>query len=197
MNSRNVILTAIAIAILATGWFFFLRPTAPASKPTLSGGTLPDATDVGGANTTVQQPLVGTSGTPQMTITARNGSTLTVNDFIHNGETAADVVNPGDYYLAGSVGYCLANGSCPSGASTTDFSIVYSQQYNLFNVTLLVEPLSSIREEAEQFLMSRLGITQDQMCALDYNVVVPYTVNPVYTGKNLGFSFCPGAVQVP
>jgi hypothetical protein len=35
------------------------------------------------------------------------------------------------------------------------------------------------------------------MCGLNYTVSVPYSVNAIYSGSNLGFSFCPDAVVLP
>jgi len=49
----------------------------------------------------------------------------------------------------------------------------------------------------EQFMLKTLGISQQQLCALNYSVGVTRYVNEQYTAKNLGFSFCPGAVVLP
>jgi len=49
----------------------------------------------------------------------------------------------------------------------------------------------------ERDLMAKLGITEDAMCQLNYMVSVPYWVNEYYAGESLGFSFCPGATQLP
>ena len=132
-----------------------------------------------------------------LSFTTRSGATAIVKDFVHNGETVADVVNPGSYVLAGTVGYCLADGTCPAGYSTTNFNISYDEKTHFFNVVLLKEPLGTVRLEAEQFLANRLGITGQQLCSLDYSIGAPYWVNTAYADKNLGFSFCPGATALP
>ena len=36
--------------------------------------------------------------------------------------------------------------------------------------------------------MTHLGISQAQMCQLSYTVSVPYSINQIYSGQNLGFS---------
>ena len=118
-------------------------------------------------------------------------------DFIHNGETVADTVNPGTYVLAGSLGYCLADGSCPSGAPTTSFAISYDEKIRFFNIVLLEEPLGVTRFEAEQFLANRLGLSREQLCSLDYSIGAPYWINDAYADKNLGFSMCKGATPLP
>lgn len=139
----------------------------------------------------------GSSATGTLSFTTRSGVVVTVKDFIHNGETVTDVQNPGSYVLAGSLGYCLADGTCPRGAVTEEFSISYSEKTHLFNIVLLTEPLGEIRHKTEQFLVGRLGLTEQQLCSLDYTVGAPYWVNEAYDSKNLGFSFCPGATKLP
>lgn len=131
-----------------------------------------------------------------LSIPDQDGDPIQTKDFINNGETTPDVVNPGTQVLAGSLGYCLADGSCPSGASTTDFSITYDEADHSFNVVLLKEPLGEVRRKAEEFLLSRLGVTQPQLCALKSYVGVPYFVNENFNG-NLGFSFCTGSTKLP
>ncbi|MFA6414841.1 MAG: hypothetical protein WC217_01525 [Candidatus Paceibacterota bacterium] len=140
----------------------------------------------------------GTSNTgPTVSFATPSGAVVTVKDFVHNGETVADVQNPGSYVLAGSVGYCLADGTCPEGASTTDFNISYNEKTHFFNIILLSEPLGATRLAAEQFLAGRLGLTGKASCSLNYFVGTPYWVNEAYDSKNLGFSFCPGAIALP
>lgn len=161
---------------------------APVGLPTAS------STSTGGSPSYAPGSIV--SGQSTMTIATHGGSAV-VEDFTRNGETWADTVNPGSYILAGSAGYCLANGICPSGATTTDFKITYDSATSFFNIVLLKEPLGATRQAAEQFLESRLGLPQQNMCLLNYFVGAPYYVNQTYAGTNLGFSFCPGATVLP
>lgn len=151
-------------------------------------GSVPYAGTPGGSGTTTPN---------QMVLSSAEGKAIITKDFIHNGETIADVMNPGSYQLAGSLGYCLANGTCPGGATSTDFNISYNGTTQFFNIVLLKEPLSLSRNAAEQFLGTLLGISNDQLCSLKYFVGTPYYVNSFYSGKNLGFSFCPGATVLP
>ena len=123
--------------------------------------------------------------------------TVVMLDFLNNGTTAADLQNPGMYYVAGSPGYCLSDGTCPHGAAATDFNIAYDARAQFFNIALLGEPLGKVRAEAEQLMIKILGISQDQLCTLNYYVGTTYYVNEQYSGKNLGFSFCPGATVLP
>ena len=116
---------------------------------------------------------------------------------MHNGESWADIQNPGSYILAGSAGYCLADGTCPHGASTDEFNISYNSASSFFNIVLLKEPLGATRVATEQFLGDRLGLSEQDMCVLNYFVGTPYYVSENFSGKNLGFSFCPGATTLP
>ncbi len=125
-----------------------------------------------------------------------NGEILVVKNFINDGNTVNDVVNPGRYILAGSAGYCLENGYCPESVVSTDgFSIVYDETWKAFNILLQV-PIAQNRFKAEQFLLERLGTTKESLCNIEYYVGVTSYVNPEYAGMNLGFSFCPGSVEL-
>lgn len=77
-----------------------------------------------------------------------------------------------------------------------DFNVVYSTRDGSFAVALLNEPIAKARTEAGQYLLSTLHISQAQLCLLNVYVGVPRSINQFYSGKNLGFSFCPNAVQL-
>ncbi len=137
----------------------------------------------------------GTNNT--VSVGTQDGTGVVVKDFIHNGVTVQDAANQGNYYLAGTVGYCNADGTCPSGAASNEYSVVYFSQDKSFIVNLIKEPIGRARLDAEQFLMTQLGLTQTQMCNLKYQVLTTSSVNALYAGQNLGFSFCPGATKLP
>ncbi|KND49485.1 MAG: hypothetical protein AB203_00170 [Parcubacteria bacterium C7867-008] len=187
MNKKVLfwILGVTAVVIVLLGVLGILLYMQRAKEPTQLDPIL--FPNTGTATSTSVKPF---------TIPDQNGNPIQVRDFIHNGETVPDVVNPGTQVLAGSLGYCLADGSCPSGASTTDFSISYDENDYSFNVVLLTEPLSKSRRTAEQFLLSRLGVTQAQLCLLKSYVGVPAFVNETFEG-NLGYSFCAKSTKLP
>ena len=180
---------------VATGLFFFfsspkeIATTSPTPGLPVAGTVVPSNEDPGSLNAPIAEAVISFA-TP-------SGVTVTVKDFIHNGETVPDVQNPGSHVLAGSLGYCLADGSCPRGAPTTNFSVSYNEKTHFFNIVLLKEPLGAVRLEAERFLIDRLGITEQQACSLNYSIGAPYWVNETYDDKNLGFSFCTGATKLP
>lgn len=129
-------------------------------------------------------------------VRAYDGSQVETLDFIDNGITAADPANPGNYFLAGGSGYCDENG-CASGAESDEFIITYLSEENAFSIALLKEPLRGARVSAERFLRGQLGITDAQMCSLNYYLSTDSYVNSQFSGLNLGFSFCPGATPLP
>jgi len=144
------------------------------------------------ADTVTPIPLQG----PTTRITGQTGYVL-VKDFLDNGETALDPQSMNVFYLAGSPGYCISPGNCPHGALVTDFNITFNTTSQSFIIVLLAEPLGRIRQDAEQFLQDRLGISEEQLCTLNYYISTVNGINASYAGKNVGFSFCPGATVLP
>ena len=132
-----------------------------------------------------------------MTLTIQNGGSVIVNDFIHNSVTIPDTANAGRYLLAGNLGYCLSDPQQCQAASSTDFNIYYNSGPQSFTIALTEEPIGQARLDMEQFLLATLGLTEQQLCSLNYLVSVSIHVNSQYAGKNLGFSFCPGATVLP
>ncbi len=94
------------------------------------------------------------NGGATLTLGTTGGSSVASKDFIHNGETVADTQNPGTYVLAGTLGYCLADGSCPAGAQSDDFSISYFESDQSFYISLLKEPIGAARKKAQDFLQT-------------------------------------------
>jgi len=88
--------------------------------------------------------------------------------------------------------YYLSGGLTPS-PTKTPYSIFYVEADKSFHITLLQEPLRGTRAQAEQVLLKKLGVTEQQVCSLVVYVGVPGPVNQFYGGKELGLSFCPGA----
>ncbi len=129
-----------------------------------------------------------------MTVAGIGGAVISTANFIADPETKQDPFNTGYYYL----GYHKQVGvQDPTATVATPYVITYIRDTQYFNCTLLQEPIGPVREEMQQYLMTHLGVTQEQMCQLNYMVSVPDRVNSSYSGENLGFSFCPGAVVLP
>lgn len=184
----------LIIVVLGAGAFFLLLRGSFSGTSDLSG-TAPGG--VYPTQTTVVTPVGSLSGgesgggTSQpagtLTVTGATGGTITVKDFKEDPST---VPFPND-----TTHYVLAGGLSPS-ENNTPYTILYVESDQSFTVSLLTEPLADIRHLAEQDLMDRLGINQVDACSLRYSVLVPYKVSAIYAGKNLGFSFCPGATKL-
>ena len=171
-------LIVIIVAVIA---LFFIRPATNAPVSTTSNGV---GFPIAGMNATSS---ISVGSTSTITVASKNGTGMAVNDFIHNGDTAPDTSNSGQYYLTGT----------PMSTSTSDFIIKYTESGQSFIIALTKEPLGQARQDAEQFLMKTLGISQAQMCALNYYLGTDVYTSSFYGGKNLGFSFCPGATELP
>ncbi|MBI3572041.1 hypothetical protein HY091_00700 [Candidatus Kaiserbacteria bacterium] len=194
--TRYLLIGALAIIVVGGALYLFSGTNKNAGTTTNSSPGLPAAGSTG-------QSSSGSAtgpGTPASTLILpeRDTSTsITTNDFIHNGTTIEDPENKGDYYLAGSLGYCLKDGTCPSGAPSNDYHIVYFSKDQSFTIALIKESIGTARLAAEQFLLATLGVSENDLCNLKYYVGTDIYTNSLYAGKNLGFSFCPGATALP
>ena len=178
----------IAVLVVVGGvavWMLSSRPSAPLPP---SEVTFPTATTTPGGNGEV---------TATMNVPARDGSSVRVLDFTKRPTTIEDTQNPGVFYLAGSPEYCLIDGGCPEAADIDAVTVLYNATNGSFTVALLDEPLSDVRRRAEKFLLAALGISETQLCTLNYYVGTDRGVSESYAGRNLGFSFCPGSTELP
>lgn len=192
MNKILYVIFGLVVAALLVGSFFIFKtifaPQAPVQ--TTTGTTVP----ITYVNTTPSDTApVQTNDT--ISLPSAFGGTIQVDDFKTDPAFVKDPVNPGYYYL----GYHFNEGvSDPTATDTPPYVIQYTDNNQSFNIALYEEPIGQVRQEAEQYLMAHLGISQNQMCQLKYTVGVPARVDATYAGiVNLGFSFCPGATVLP
>lgn len=191
-DMQKALIFAIAlVVVLGTGFFIWSMVSGPESSQTTNpqGGT----TGTGGLNnSTSVVPIDNETNTPvssgSMTVATQANTTLEVKDFRNDSSTVADTNNKGLYALSGGL-----------DPSSTDapYGITYTESDQSFSIALLKEPLRDYRKLAERELMDKLGISEADACGLRYWVSTPTWVNPAYSTKNLGFSFCPGAVELP
>lgn len=182
--NKTILIGAVAIIVIGLGVFLFQSFGSTTTQMTVNNpATLPVAVTSNGQFTiATTTPGSVASGSIQTT------------DFINDPAMVKDPINLGYYYL----GYHMPEGIAdPTATTNPPYIISYISATNYFNISLLQEPIGPVRIEAEQYLMTHLGITQNQMCRLDYMVSVPDRVNSQYSGINLGFSFCPGATVLP
>lgn len=197
MNNKLIVVIVAVVVLAALGWFlFFASSSKPAATSTAPTGTLPISGSVPVPVSTGASSS-GSYGSDTMTVPALSGGSVVMADFVHNGVTLPDSANVGRYLLAGDLGYCATEPQkCQAGAPT-DFNIFYDSTSGSFTIALLKEPLGQVRLAMEQSLMSTLSISQVDMCKLNYYVGTTFDINALYSTKNLGFSFCPGATVLP
>ncbi len=191
-------LVAILLATIAI-WHF----ESPDKKVISSNALEPMLQSNHANNSTTNPQSTSSTANPKpeptrtMMIATSSGGVITVKDFIHNGVTQPDKSNAGNYFLAANAPGCLEYMPGCHVGSADDFIVYYFGAGQLFNISLEKDPLRQSRLHAENFMLHTLGITKQQMCNLNYRVGVTVYVNSEYAGPNLGFSFCPGATELP
>lgn len=173
-----VCLILLLLFLIATTLFKQSEPSSPGS-----GGVFPTTTPVTTATTT----------TATLSIPSAQGTAIVVRNFLVDPRTVADPVNSGYYYLGNHAPF---DGSTSTISAQMRYSILYIAQTGHFTITLLKEPLAQSRREAEVYLQDALGLSQEELCSLQYQLSVPNFVNTYFAGDSLGFSFCPGAIPL-
>lgn len=186
MNKKlivGIVALFLGIIIATLVWSFYFAPkpvsTTPDTPITLPAGGSVNVTPID--QTETQSPNIST-----IPVSTQEGGTVDVNDFTKSALTTPDRSNPDNYRLTGDA-------LVPS----TNFDIYYIGSSKAFVITLTKEPLGQARLDMEQFMISALGIGEQQLCSLNYYVGTTRYINERYSTKNLGFSFCPGATLLP
>ena len=78
-----------------------------------------------------------------------------------------------------------------------EYQILNYKTDNSFLITLLLNPLSQSRVDAQAAFIKDLGITQTQACSLKVSVKVPNGVDSDFSGNELGMTYCQNAIQLP
>ena len=76
------------------------------------------------------------------------------------------------------------------------YGITYGSD-STFIIALLASPLSESRAAAEVAFKEFVPLPDSVLCALSVTVQVADTIDTQYAGKNVGLSFCPGALPLP
>jgi hypothetical protein len=76
-------------------------------------------------------------------------------------------------------------------ADTELYTIDFVSHTQYFTVLLKKIPLEEGQRAAEKFLLTFLGVSGDELCALSIDVFAPETADPDFS-QDLGFSKCPG-----
>ena len=170
----GVFLVAVTFGAL---WYFFLKPPIPFSQQ----GTDNSFGTPAGSVTTTPTTLPGNMPS-SLTLTLRNGTQVSVPDFTKQNQPATANAE---------------NGFQIAGSATSTFHILYFPHDFGVLISLYAEPLGATRLVAEKALRAAFGLSDVQLCDLTVDVRTPIGINSLYAGKNLGFSFCPGATVLP
>jgi cytoskeletal protein RodZ len=193
MNKKILITVAIILSLLLVAGIFVLlvvfKQSTPPNQPQNTNQNPGQSsgfpiTNPPGSSTSTS----GTSGTNTIQIPISSGSKITVKDFTSAPTTLKDPSNPGNYYLSGGADVAVTK---------APYQIFYTASDGSFGITLFQEPLGDNRKKAEQELQASLGLSNDLMCSLTYYLTAGPGVSAKYSNVNLGFSFCPGATQLP
>jgi len=133
------------------------------------------------------------SAVPVSDVSFRSGSVMIDMDKIkNNGLTFADPQNPGNYILAQDLGYC-EDGYCYDNKESDSFSMWFDGRDQAFFIVLESQPLELARSDAEDFLQTLLGISNNDMCSISYYMTVSKYLESSHAGERVSFSFCSGA----
>lgn len=189
--NKTIIIVIVSLALLVGAGFllaYFIGP-APSSEKTATPGTVSLPVS---QNTVIPAEIPkGISQSPVFDLSSADGGVLKVKNFLVSPDTYRDPINTGYY----SLGYPI--NPAVESSSTPPFLVMYISETQFFTIELLQEPIGEARTQVELYLEQHLGLTPNDLCKLNYTLSVPVSVNQDYAGKNLGFSFCPGATVLP
>ena len=181
---KALLILAFIVTLLVCIAFLVMQQT---KKPTEVFDAPPTSSGFVATSTEINNNLFPAGGNTSTT------SSETVNpslpNFLQNNDVTSDNSNAGNYYLGNRF---PQNQTDPN----PDYVVLYSENSQFFNITLLSEPLSYARSQAEIYLKSVLKLPDSEMCKLKYSLAVPDAVNQKYSGIDLKFSFCPGSIAL-
>ena len=172
-----IIVTIIVILLILIVLTLLLKGGGTESKT-------PQYTDIGGIQ---DGPAVVVD--TEITLHTEQGQ-KTVPNFLSGDEVFPDTDNQGYYFIGNTFDSSVAEGD-------PTFVITFESDTSFFNIALLQEPLRTARLDAEAHLQNVLGLTDEEMCSLNYTLSVPGYINEEYSGADLRFSFCQDSVSLP
>ena len=166
--------SVILVLLIVLAGVYFLRTTL------FKGTGVSTSTDpFGSAQATSTQ---GSNNGPSLPVRLSDGSTVSVPDFTKTDQPA---------WASKDAGYQVA------GNEDSAYQVLYFEDGSGFLISLLKEPLGQSRLDAESALRAKLGLSNAQLCKLSSQVATSISVNETYAGRELGLSFCPGAIKLP
>lgn len=178
---KKILLTigmVLVIVFLVAGIVATLKKPSDSNEPIQQPGT--------------QFPAGGTtdiSGDTFM-VKTQSGSVVEVKNFLVSDTTIPDMENEGYFYLGNLFPVEETDNQPP-------YVITYIEDTQFFNVTLLSTPLYASQQQAELYLKSVLGISDSDMCNLQYTLSVPAYIDEAASGIDYRFSFCSDSTPIP
>ena len=108
-------------------------------------------------------------------------------------DTEIGPVEVNDFYST-AVGETGTNGVIL--AQTDKYIISFYPSRHEFIISLTSPLLATARTEAELKFLEITGVTEKEACALDVYITTQIGISRAYAGKEFGFSFCPGSIDL-
>jgi hypothetical protein len=116
-------------------------------------------------------------------ITVDNGEVVTIDNIIKKSEAV-------------SIGESMYSISGESYIEPKQYSLVFNQENNSFAISLDSVPLDVARQQASDDILTLLNISITEACSLNMYVGVSFALDRVFSGQNLGLSYCPDAITL-
>lgn len=141
---------------------------------------------------------IATQSGSSFQLQTKQGGQVTVLNFLNDfaDTVERDTVTEASNITITSSQFCEKYRTCSVQANVQTYTIQFSSVDDLIYISLLSNPVKESRKQAEEALMTILGLEAAEMCDLRVTVGVPMFVNKDLTGRELGLSFCPDSVQL-
>jgi hypothetical protein len=184
MKKNIIIGINIFVLVLGIGGFIFWKMNQKEPVPVNNPNTI---FPFGGNSTTTTTPtpttiIEQTNTVPEgmIKIKAKDGGYVIMKDFYQSPYTQI-----------------LDQQKDASIKDSIDYNIEFQPEILGFLIDLRGKDLCKARENSEQGLLDKLGITKEEACRLYVDLGVIFSVNAKASGVNYGLSFCPEGKPLP
>lgn len=170
MSKKLLFTIAVLLSLILIGVIFFL------------GGQKSEENSQDGEN--VSFPTSNEREADVMYLNSRSGRSINAQVLIQ--QPTAELLGDGFYRI---------------NEANDSFGFYYDRESNSGMVLLFEKPLGVTRLKAETFVRDILergfSMSEQEICDLNIKVLTNEMVDIAYSGFNLGFSFCPNAIELP
>ena len=158
MKKLLIILGIVVLLLVVVGAFMVFNKSNSSPNQNTNNTQFPVSQNNGSGNGNTQ---TNTAGVQLLHINTSNGNPIITKNFEIASSTIKDPSGDVYYYIAGGLN---------ENTTHAPYQIFYDSQHQYFGITLYKEPLGVNRKLAENELMQALGISQSQMCGLNYDI---------------------------